>query len=373
MPSYRSCAARIVRRERKPSFLAASCCSVLVVNGAAGFFRRFALLDLGDDERQLPRPRPPRPARPRSRCGAAACGRRPWRARPRRSGRPWRSSASMVQYSCGLKRADLALALDDEPERDGLHPAGGEAGLDAASRGSGSPCSRPAGRECGAPAARPPCGRRSRRGFAIACVDGVLGDLVEQHAVGRRRRCRAGRPRARRSPRPRGRGRWRGRCWTRVLGRLLELGQGLRLALDGDVLGLEAVLDVDAELAGGQVAEVADGGLHVVAAAQVLADRLGLGGRLDDDERASPRRGPGRAAWPPGQSATLAALAPAFGGAAASALLPGLDGGVFTDRFDLVAMSSTMPAGFIAGSISVAARNPRGRSCARRRFLTDCN
>ena len=30
-----------------------------------------------------------------------------------------------------LERADLALALDDEPERDGLHAAGGESGLDA--------------------------------------------------------------------------------------------------------------------------------------------------------------------------------------------------------------------------------------------------
>jgi hypothetical protein len=31
----------MVRREEKPSFLAASCCRVLVVNGAAGFFLRF--------------------------------------------------------------------------------------------------------------------------------------------------------------------------------------------------------------------------------------------------------------------------------------------------------------------------------------------
>ncbi len=40
MPSYRSCATRIVRLEPNPSFLAASCCSVDVVNGAAGFLRR---------------------------------------------------------------------------------------------------------------------------------------------------------------------------------------------------------------------------------------------------------------------------------------------------------------------------------------------
>ena len=33
---------------------------------------------------------------------------------------------SMVQYSRFSKRADLALALDDQPQRDGLHAAGGK-------------------------------------------------------------------------------------------------------------------------------------------------------------------------------------------------------------------------------------------------------
>ena len=40
MPSYRSCATRIVRFEPNDSFFAASCCSVDVVNGADGFLRR---------------------------------------------------------------------------------------------------------------------------------------------------------------------------------------------------------------------------------------------------------------------------------------------------------------------------------------------
>src|SRR5215207_7349241 len=40
MPSYRSWARRIVRLEPKPSFFAPSRCSVLVVNGGAGFLRR---------------------------------------------------------------------------------------------------------------------------------------------------------------------------------------------------------------------------------------------------------------------------------------------------------------------------------------------
>src|SRR5207247_1359648 len=54
---------------------------------------------------------------------------------------------------------------------------------------------------------------------------------------------------------------------------------------DGDVFGGEAVVDVHAELALRQVADVPHGRLDRVARAQVLADRLGLGGRFDDDER----------------------------------------------------------------------------------------
>jgi hypothetical protein len=49
------------------------------------------------------------------------------------------------------------------------------------------------------------------------------------------------------------------------LGRLLELGEGLGLALDGDVLRLEAAIHVDTELAGGKVAQVPDGSPDVVA------------------------------------------------------------------------------------------------------------
>ena len=63
-------------------------------------------------------------------------------------------------------------------------------------------------------------------------------------------------------------------------GGLLELVEHLLLALDDLVLGLEAVLHVHAHLALGQVLDVAHGGLHRVAGAQVLLDGLRLGGRL---------------------------------------------------------------------------------------------
>src|SRR5256885_254571 len=80
----------------------------------------------------------------------------------------------------------------------------------------------------------------------------------------------------------------------RLLRRLLDLGEGLRLLLDGDVLRREAVVDVHAQLALRQVADVSHGRLDGVARAEVLADRLRLGGRLDDDERApTSRQGPG--------------------------------------------------------------------------------
>ena len=78
----------------------------------------------------------------------------------------------------------------------------------------------------------------------------------------------------------------------RLLGRLLQLADGL-LARGHDLVGrLEVVLEVHPRhrpldplgVPGGQVADVADAGHHDVVAAEVLVDRLGLGGRLDDDQ-----------------------------------------------------------------------------------------
>jgi hypothetical protein len=73
----------------------------------------------------------------------------------------------------------------------------------------------------------------------------------------------------------------------RALRRFLDFGEGLRLFLDRHVLGGEAVVDVHAEFPGRQVADVPHGRLHSEAAAEVLPDRLGLGGRFDDDQRAA--------------------------------------------------------------------------------------
>src|SRR6185369_11970173 len=82
-----------------------------------------------------------------------------------------------------------------------------------------------------------------------------------------------------------------------VLRRLLDLREDGRLALDDVVLGFEVVLDVDAELRLREVHDVADRRLHLVVAAQVLGQRLRLGGRLDDDEMLRHQASP-PAAWP---------------------------------------------------------------------------
>jgi hypothetical protein len=73
-----------------------------------------------------------------------------------------------------------------------------------------------------------------------------------------------------------------------ALGDLAELGQGLAPAADGHVLGLEAVLDVDAELLRGQVPHVPHGRLHDEVAPQVPVDRASLRGALDDDDGLGP-------------------------------------------------------------------------------------
>ena len=77
----------------------------------------------------------------------------------------------------------------------------------------------------------------------------------------------------------------------------LEIGNGLLLRIGNDVVRLEVVLDVNGELAertllqlGGkifgfdQVADVSDGSQNLITVAQILRNRLGLCGRLDDNQ-----------------------------------------------------------------------------------------
>ena len=118
--------------------------------------------------------------------------------------------------------------------------------------------------------------------------DRVLGDLVEQHPVHRHPLggviCSATCQAIASPSRSGSVARIDGRA---VFAAFLSSASVLVLPLIVTYFGLEPVVDVDAELAGGEIAHVTDRRPHVVAAAEVLPDRLGLGGRLDDDERIS--------------------------------------------------------------------------------------
>ena len=246
-----------------------------------------------------------------------------------------------------LEGADLPLALDDQPERHGLHPAGGESGLDRppedrARLVAHQPVEDPAGLlRVHLPLVDLP--RLVHRG-----EHGVSGDLLEQHPVHRDLGVDlVGHVPGDRLALPVGVG---GEVdGGGGLGRLLQLREGLRLSFNGDVLRLEPALHVHPQLPGGEVAQVPDGRLHVVARAEVLPDGLGLGGRLDDDERtpARPRRAsrPAFAAFVRHGALGLRRrrrrglpLAAGLGrlGAVPS---PGLGAGFFTTRFAGVAMS----------------------------------
>ena len=320
------------------------------------------LLDLGDDERQLPHG---------VHHGLRVLGRVELRLVAVHLGeRGLERLAVLGQQGLdapvllGREGADLALALDDEPEGDGLHPAGGEAGLDAAPEDrAGLVADEPV--EDAAGLLRVHLAVVDHAGMLHGLVDGVLGDLVEQHPMRRGARAELvgyvpgdGLALAVRvGGEIYGRGR---------LGRLLEVGQRLGLALDGDVLGLEVTVDVYAELAGRQIPEVPDGGLHVIAGAEILADRLGLGGRLDDHERDPLGAGPAARLGHPG--AGLGRLGAGLGRRRGLGALAGLGWG-FYRSLGSGRHVCTMPDGVIAGSTSVAARNPRGGGFARRGIL----
>src|ERR1043166_8016157 len=306
IPSYSCWASRIVTAAEKPSCLAASCCNVLVRNGGGAARRRSpvstAVTLKGILSASATIARAVASSLISGFLPSSLCS-RAWN--------PWPSfsrSASMVQYSCGTnlrisstrsqisRSATVCTAPAEQPRRGGLPPPRREAGLDA------FPQQR---RRL---VAHQPVEHAPRLlGVHLALVDvervgegvgdRVLGDLVEQDAphlapvaqlardVPGDRLALAVRVGGEEHP-------------LRRLGRLLDLGEGLGLFLDGHVFGREAVLHVHAQLALRQVAHVPHGRLHGIARAEVLPDGLCLGGRFDDDERALPAHGGGRLGLP---------------------------------------------------------------------------
>jgi hypothetical protein len=194
----------------------------------------------------------------------------------------------------GLERADLPLALHDEPQGDGLHATGRDALLHRL----------PEHRTGLVPnqTVQNPSGLLGLDLLVInfpGLLDGevhrVLGDLVEEHAPhGDAGLAALGPDLLRHVPRDGlsfAIGVGGDEHFTRILRRALELGDRLLLAGNRHELGLEAMLDVDAELLLREVHDVADGGAHPIAAAEILADRLRLGRRLDDHQGCAASRG----------------------------------------------------------------------------------
>ena len=192
----------------------------------------------------------------------------------------------------------LALTLDDEPRRDGLDPPGGQPGLDLAPQHRAHLVAVEAVEDApgllGVDEARVDLARGVRR-----ALDGLLGDLVEDHPLHGDRRLE----RLQQVP---GDGLAlavliRGEVeLVGVLEQGLQLADLLLLVGVDDVERVEVVLDVHPELAEralldlrrhlarrGDVTDVPHRRLDVPVAAEIAGDGPRLGGRLDDDELAS--------------------------------------------------------------------------------------
>ena len=178
---------------------------------------------------------------------------------------------------------DLALAVDDQPHRHALHAAGGQAAPDLAA-------DQRAELVADQPIDDAPRLLRvdqvevdgARVGECL--VDGALGDLAEGHppdAILVQAGVLGDVPGDRLPLAVEVGGEPHLLGAARLVGELVELLAALlqRLVARGEV-----VLDVDPQRALREVADMAVGGQHGVAGAQVPFDGLCLGGRFDDDE-----------------------------------------------------------------------------------------
>ena len=182
-----------------------------------------------------------------------------------------------------LERLDLLFPVVDHAHGDGLHAPRGEAAAHL------FPQQR---RELIAHDAVEDTARLLRvhqilingAGLLDALADDLLRDLVERDAlrlfvVELQQRLEVPRDRLALAVRVR-----------REIDDVARLGGGLELlderflALDGLVVRLKVVFDVDAELALGQVAQMSHARRHGIALAEILADGLCLCRRLDDDQ-----------------------------------------------------------------------------------------
>ena len=182
-----------------------------------------------------------------------------------------------------LKVADLALAVDHDARGDTLHAAGGETGLDLFPQQRAELIAhdavKDAARLLGVHQILIDLARR-----LDALGDDASGDLVEGHALrlfvreiqklfqmprnGLALAIRVGRE----------------IDGVRALGALFQIRDHVLAALDGDILRLKARLDVHAELALRQVAQMAHRGHDLIIRAEIFFNCSRLCRRLDDDE-----------------------------------------------------------------------------------------
>ncbi len=176
----------------------------------------------------------------------------------------------------GDEHDPFAFAFDDQADRRALDTTGRQTAVDATPED---------GRDLIAVQAVEESARLGRVDEAVVdaawvvdrVVDGRLGDLVEHHPLDRYLRLEV----LDEVPRD-------GLTLAVLIGREIQLGGVLEsrtqlfhhglAALGQLVRRLEAVVDVDVETLARQVGDVADGGAHVVAAAEELRDGLGLRG-----------------------------------------------------------------------------------------------
>ena len=183
----------------------------------------------------------------------------------------------------GAECLALALAIDDYPERDRLHAAGADAALDLV------------------PQQRAELVSHQPIEHAARLV-GVEQVAIELRRIGDRLFDRGGRDFMQQDAADLGLGlaemlgdmpRDRLAFAVGVAGEIdvvlalgggLDLAEDLLFALDRDEIGREIVLDIDAELALGQIDDMADRGHDLVVATEIALDSFRLCGRFDDYE-----------------------------------------------------------------------------------------
>ncbi len=176
---------------------------------------------------------------------------------------------------------DLHLAIDDQAHRHGLHSARGQSGPHLAPQQWRQPVAdqtidHPARLLRGDQRTVDLSRMRERR------VNRELGDLVEDDPVGIAQSERLGQMPGDGLALAIGVGREERR--RRLLHGRAQIADLLLLALDELVLRGETVVDVDADLRLGQIADVAHGGEHDVLGTEKPGERSRLAGRLDDDQ-----------------------------------------------------------------------------------------